>query len=123
MRIGGTVDDGWRIPESTGTVSLVLGVVSLSPIGIGLCSLSSPHQGWRLAVATPLSIRAASSAFRGPIALVLVVGRFIGRASKSAAAAGLLLMASAMGLFLVILRALAGWHLSGPRLKLEATEL
>lgn len=92
-----------------GTVSLVLGVVSLALVfGIGLCALAGANQGWLQVVATPLYICGASSAFLGLIALVLGVGGFFGRASKPAAAAGLLLGAAGICLFLGILRSVAG---------------
>lgn len=92
-----------------GTVSLVLGVVSLALVfGIGLCALTGANQGWLRVAATPLYVCGASSAFLGLIALALGLGGLFGRSSKPAAAAGLLLGAAGICLFLGIVRAVEG---------------
>lgn len=89
--------------------SLALGIASISLVfGIGLCALVGARQGWLGLAATPLYICGASSAFLGLIAVVLGLVGFFGRASKPAAAVGLLLGSGGICLFFVVLRSISG---------------
>jgi hypothetical protein len=89
--------------------SLALGVISTALVfGIGLCALAGAQQGWLQIAATPLYICGASSAFLGLLAAALGVAGILGKRSKGVAIAGLVLGASGICLFLVILWAVAG---------------
>lgn len=97
-------------PNTLGTASLILGVVSVSLVfGIGLCALVGLEQGWLPVVGTVLYVCGASSGFLGLLGVVLgavgVVGR---RRRRDAAIVGMLLGLAGVCLFLAVLARVGG---------------
>ena len=89
--------------------SLALGIASLALVfGIGLCAVVGVQQGWIRVAGTPLFICGASSAFLGLIAAVLGIAGLFGKGSRGVAAVGLLLGASGICLFLIVLQRVGG---------------
>ncbi|MCC7354366.1 MAG: hypothetical protein IT330_11475 [Anaerolineae bacterium] len=95
-------------PNTLGSASLVLGIVSLSLVfGIGLCALVGVQQGWIRAGGTALFVCGASSAFLGLVGAALGFGGLLGaNRSRAAAIAGLLLGLGGLCLFFGILAAI-----------------
>ena len=94
--------------NTLGNASLGLGIASAALVfGIGMCAIVGVQQGtWIAAVATPLFVCGASSAFLGLIgAAVGVGGLFGGNRSKATAVVGLVLSLVAVCLFFTVLSA------------------
>ena len=96
-------------PNTLGNTSLVLGIFAVSLVfGIGLCALVGLQQEWLKVAATPLFVCGASSAFLGLLGFVLGIGGLLGgNRSRATAIAGLILGASGICLFLMILSAIS----------------
>jgi hypothetical protein len=96
-------------PNTLGNTSLALGILAVSLVfGIGLCALVGLQQEWLKVAATPLFVCGASSAFLGLLGFILGVGGLLGgNRSRAAAIAGLILGASGVCLFLMILSAIS----------------
>ena len=96
-------------PNTLGNASLGLGIASAALVfGLGVCALVGVQQGtWIAAVATPLFVCGASSAFLGLLgAAVGLGGLFGGQRSKATAVVGLVLSLLALCLFFGVLAAL-----------------
>ena len=96
-------------PNTLGNTSLVLGIFAVSLVfGIGLCALVGLQQEWLKVAATALFVCGASSAFLGLLGFVLGIGGLLGgNRSRATAIAGLILGASGICLFLMILSAIS----------------
>ena len=96
-------------PNTLGNASLGLGIASAALVfGLGVCALVGVQQGTLIAaVATPLFVCGASSAFLGLLgAAVGLGGLFGGQRSKATAVVGLVLSLLALCLFFGVLAAL-----------------
>ena len=100
----------YQQPNTLGKASLALGVSSLVLVfGIGLCALVGAAQSWVGAIATPLFICGASSAFLGFIGAILgFAGLFGANRSRATAVVGLILGLGGVCLFVAVLMALGG---------------
>jgi hypothetical protein len=94
--------------NTLGNASLGLGIAAVALVfGIGLCAIVGVQQGtWIAAVATPLFVCGASSAFLGLIGAVVGLGGLFGaNRSKATAVVGLVLSLIAVCLFFAVLSA------------------
>ncbi len=94
-------------PNTLGNASLGLGIASAALVfGIGLCALVGFQQAPQAvaALATPLFVCGASSAFLGLLGAVIGVGGLFGaNRPKATAVVGLILSIIGMCLFLAVL--------------------
>jgi hypothetical protein len=83
----------YQQPNTLGKASLALSIASLVLVfGIGLCALVGTAQGWAAALATPLFVCGASSAFLGFVGAILgFAGLFGANRSRATAIVGLAL--------------------------------
>ena len=95
--------------NTLGKSSLWLGIASSAMVfAIGLCALSGAQQGWLAAVAVPLFVCGATSAFLGFLALVLgVAGIASGTKAKATAIVGLVLGILGICLFFFVMSAIS----------------
>jgi hypothetical protein len=99
-------------PNPLGNASLGLGIASAALVfGIGLCALAGFRQAPQVvgALATPLFVCGASSAFLGLIGAAIGLGGLFGaNRPKAAAVVGLILGLFGVCLFFGVLRAFQG---------------
>lgn len=98
----------YQQPNTLGKASLGLSIASLVLVfGIGLCALVGAAQGWVGALATPLFVCGASSAFLGIVGAILgFAGLFGANRSRATAIVGLILGIGGVCLFVAVLMAL-----------------
>jgi hypothetical protein len=99
-------------PNTLGNTSLGLGIASAALVfGIGLCALAGFRQAPRVvgALATPLFVCGASSAFLGLLGMVIGVGGLFGaNRPKATAVVGIVLGIIGVCLFFGVLSAFRG---------------
>jgi hypothetical protein len=96
--------------NTLGNASLALGIASVAFVfGIGLCAVVGFNQGWIKLAGTPLYVCGVSSAFLGLVGAGLGIGGLFGSGrSRATAAAGMILGAAGICLFLFFIAAIRG---------------